>query len=140
MNSSLLLIVATILWGVWGLADKYAVAHAHPFTIQWMYSLPYIILLPLWYFLSKRSAPSAPFDLHALGWSLLACLCSTAAMLLLFFALRDKPASAAVAMTSAYPLVTLLLAVLTRSEEWTLPKLIGCLLIIAGVVTLQIFE
>lgn len=140
MKANALLLLATILWGIWGIADKYAVSRAHPYTIQWMYSIPYIIFIPIWYFLSKKVETGNSFDIQAFGWAVIACICSMGAMLLLFFALRSKPASVAVAMTSAYPLVTLALALVMRTEHLTFPKVIGLLFIILGVIILQIFS
>lgn len=137
MKTNALLFLATVLWGIWGIADKYALSRAHPFTVQWMYSIPYILFLPFWYFLSKKAAAGPTFDLQALGWSVLACICSVTAMALMFFAMRSQSASTAVALTSAYPLVTLLLAVVVRTEQLTVPKITGMLLIVAGVIVLQ---
>ncbi|MCZ7673269.1 MAG: EamA family transporter [Chloroflexi bacterium] len=57
MSPILLLILATILWGFWGIADKLALEQAHPYTIQWMYAVPYVILLPVFYGLAVRAQP-----------------------------------------------------------------------------------
>jgi drug/metabolite transporter (DMT)-like permease len=128
------LIIATVLWGVWGFADKNAVMRAHPFTVQWMYSLPYMLLIPFWFWLGHRAAPATNLDPSALRWATVASVAGMLALLAFLFAMEMKPASVAVAATAAYPLVTLLLSVLSGAETFSLPKLAGMVLIILGVV------
>jgi len=142
MRDNVLLLLATVLWGIWGFAIKLAVDRAHPFAVQWMYALPNILFIPIWYFLARKAVPSAgasaAVDLPALGWASLAAVCAVSAMLLMFFALQSKPATLAVAMTSAYPIVTLALALVTRAEVFNIRHVIGIVLIIAGVIVLQL--
>jgi len=138
MKDSILLILATVLWGVWGIAIKFAVSRSSPFTAQWMFSIPYIVFIPLWYFLARKEGAPAAVDLQALGWAFLASVCSLGAILLMYFALQSKPASFAVAMTSAYPVVTLLLALATHSETLNAKNILGIVLIVAGVIVMQI--
>jgi transporter family protein len=136
MKADIYLLVATILWGVWGFADKMAVARAHPFTAQFLFYLPSLFFVPLWYLMSRKVGSGAAIDLQAAGWAFLASISSMLAMYLLFLALQSKPASIAMAMTSAYPLVTLTLAMVMRMEHLTLEKIAGMGLIIAGVILL----
>ena len=137
MKADLYLLLATFLWGFWGLADKIAVTRAHPYTVQWIYSIPYILFIPVWYIMSRKAAGAASLDPQAVTWTILASIASMAAMLFLFFALRSKPASIAMAMTAAYPLVTLGLAVIMKMEQLSVVKVGGMLLIILGVVLLR---
>lgn len=138
-KTTLVLLIATLLWGIWGVADKNAVTRVHPYTVHWMYSIPYVLLLPLWYWMSLKAAPEAAgrIDFPALLWALGASVASMLATVLLFFAMRSKPASLAVAMTSAYPLVTLALGILTHTEALDVRKLFGIILIIIGVIFIQ---
>jgi bacterial/archaeal transporter family protein len=137
MTTLTLLILATLLWGVWGIADKYAVGSAHPFSVQWMYTLPFLFAMPVWYWLGRNAQPETNHDPTALAWAVVAGLASMFAMLLLLFALQRKPASLAVAFTSAYPVVTLFIAVLLGAEKITLLKAGGMLLVLAGLFVLQ---
>lgn len=43
MSPILLLILATILWGIWGIADKLALEQAHPFSVQKLMGVVLII-------------------------------------------------------------------------------------------------
>jgi len=136
MKADFYLLLATFLWGIWGFADKMAVTRAHPYTVQWVYSIPYILFIPVWYVMSRKAAGGASLDPQAAAWTILASVASMAAMLFLFFALRSKPASIAMAMTAAYPLVTHGLAVIMKMEQLSAVKVGGMLLIILGVVLL----
>jgi bacterial/archaeal transporter family protein len=137
MSTILLLILATILWGVWGIADKLALNHAHPFTVQWMYAIPYVLTLPVWYWLGSRAQPESNHSLPALGWAVFAGGASMLALVLLLSAMQSQPASLVVAFTSAYPFVTLFLAVLLRMERVSAQQVIGMTLILVGLVVLQ---
>lgn len=137
MSTILLLILATLLWGVWGIADKLALNHAHPYTIQWMYAIPYFLTLPAWYWLGSRVQPESNHSLPALGWAVFAGGASMLALVLLLLAMQSQPASLVVAFTSAYPFVTLFLAVLLRMEKITFTQVIGMALILAGLIVLQ---
>ncbi|MGE5141527.1 MAG: EamA family transporter [Rudaea sp.] len=138
MRTNIILIVAVLLYGIWGIANKFAVARAHPFTVQWMFAVPLIVSLPIFYWLGARFAPETNRDSAALFWAAVASAASILATLLLYFALRERPASVVVAITSGYPLVTLVLAVLAGTESFTLPKVVGVLLMFGGVVLLQL--
>jgi bacterial/archaeal transporter family protein len=134
MRATIILIIATVLWGFWGLSQKNAVIRSHPYTVQWMYSIPYLFTIPIWYWLGSKAAPATNQSLPAFGWAMAASLASIGALVLLLFAMQTRPASIAVAVTAAYPLVTMLLAILAGAESFSLPRLIGILLIIAGVI------
>jgi drug/metabolite transporter (DMT)-like permease len=141
MTAKLSLVFAALLWGLWGIGEKLAVARVHPYTVQWMYSVPYILLLPLWFMLARRAAPQQEaMDWTAFAWASGACVASLVAMLLMIFAMRTEPASVSVAITSAYPVVTLLLGVLMGEETINAKRLIGLGLTISGVIVLQLPE
>lgn len=135
--STLLLIISTVLWGIWGFANGRAVANTHPLTVQWMYYIPSTLLIPLFYFLGARLAPDTNMDGSAFRYALISGFAAAGAALLFFFALRDTSASVAVAVTAAYPVVTLAIGVLVREETLDLRKVLGIAIIIVGVVIVQ---
>ena len=138
MKAYVALLLSTLLWGLWGLAAKKAVDLSHPYSVLWMYSVPYMVALPFWYWMGARFAHAPDNNSGAFLWAAVASLASLLAMLILFFALRSKPASVAVAATSAYPLVTMALAVFTGSESFGVGRLAGVLLIVVGIVIIQL--
>ncbi len=137
MSTTLIIIIATILWGIWGIADKKAVGYSHPYTVQWMYALTSIVLIPVWYFLGAKVQPETNHHPGTFWWAIGGSVLSAVAHLLMLFAMSKQPASIVAALTSAYPLVTLLIAVIIRTEELSLPKVGGMLLVVAGLVIMQ---
>jgi transporter family protein len=133
----LLLVVSTILWGVWGYINKLAVEHAHPLTVQWMYYLPSLLLIPVLFLLAVRAAPETNLNGSALRLAAVSSLAAAGASLLFFYALQDMNASVAVAVTAAYPVITLTLGVVFGQETLSLQKIVGIGVIILGIVILQ---
>jgi drug/metabolite transporter (DMT)-like permease len=137
-TAALLLLVATVCWGLWGFANKQALGFLHPLDVQWIYYLPYVAAAPICYALARRSGvefvPSQP----GIFWSLAAGVCAATAFFCYMFALRGMPASGASAVSSAYPLITMALAIAMRQESFSIDRLIGCLLIIGGLVWLTV--
>ncbi len=137
MLANILLLLSTVLWGVWGYTNKLAVGHAHPLTVQWMYSIPIALMIPLYYWMGTTVAPDNNLNGAALKYALISGVMSGAAVMLYFFAVRSTSASVATAITAAYPIVTLFIAVLLRTEDFSWRKLIGIIVVIAGVIILQ---
>ena len=137
MSANFLLFLSAFLFGIWGLANKLAVNHAHPLTVQWMYSLPQLFILPLTFMITNRVSPQTTINKGALGWAILANLAGVAATLAVFFALRTTSASYATAITAAYPVFSLILAVMIGSETFSVMRLLGVVAIIIGVILLQ---
>ena len=138
MTGLVAIVAALLLWGSWGLLHKHAVDRAHPFTVEWMTAVPYVILLPLWFTLGKKAGPAMNLDGRAFLYSAGGALCGLLATLCVLFALRDKPASLVIAATSGYPMVTFLLAIATRAESFNAGRAAGISLIIAGIVVLSV--
>jgi drug/metabolite transporter (DMT)-like permease len=137
MRDILLLIIATILWGIWGITNKYAVDRAHPYTVQWMYSIPIALSIPLFYWLGTRAAPVANQDHStAFWWAVGSSISATLAFLLMLFALQNTAPSIATAITAAYPAITFMLGVMLRIEQFNLQTLLGLALVILGLIVL----
>ena len=138
MHPYLAILLATLVWGVWGFAHKNAVTRAHPYTVQWMYSIPYALAIPLWYWLSMRVEGSGvAVAARPWLWSTMGSVASISAVFLVLVAMRTTSASVAVALTSTYPLITLLLGTLNGSERVTTVKVLGIVLIAVGVMLLR---
>ncbi|MBK8020196.1 MAG: EamA family transporter [Chloroflexi bacterium] len=133
-----LLAVTTILWGVWGFANKVAVTQAHPFHVQWIYSLPLALLIPLWYFLGRSQQPDVVLTPSVVLWAAGSGLAAAAAFALMLFAMQEASATSVVAMTAAYPVVTALIAYFTGMEKLTLGQVVAVLIIIAGVILFEL--
>ena len=137
MLANILLLLSTLLWGIWGYTNKLAVGHAHPLTVQWMYSIPIALMIPIYYWMGATVAPTNNLNGDAFKYALISGVMSGAAVMLYFFAVRSTSASVATAITAAYPIVTLFIAVLLQTEDFSWRKLVGIVVVIAGVIILQ---
>lgn len=133
----LLLILATILWGVWGYANKIAVTQAHPFSVQWMYSIPMILLVPLWFLLGRSQRPETNLNSSAFLWAAAAGIAATLAFLAMLFAMRSASATMAVALTAAYPVVSAVIAYFAGTEKINLGQIAAIGLIVIGTILFQ---
>jgi transporter family protein len=71
------------------------------------------------------------------GWAIVTALCAAAGLICLFYALSKGDASVVVPTTSAYPVIALIGGAIFLSESITVQKLIGTVLVIAGVVVIS---
>lgn len=137
MKDILLLLLSTLLWGIWGITNKYAVDRAHPFVVQWMYALPIALSIPIFYWLGNRTTPVGNHEPSAaLWWAVASGVAATLAFLLMLFPLQTIAPSVVTAITAAYPLVTFAIGVGLHIEEFSLQKLLGMGLILVGLIVL----
>lgn len=71
------------------------------------------------------------------GWAVLTAFCAAGGLICFFYALSKGEATVVVPMTSAYPVIALILGAIVLSESITSPKVIGTLLVIAGVIVIS---
>ena len=95
-------------------------------------------MLPLWLFLAREHVPDMKPTTSTMVWTLVTCLLTVLATLLYNTAMKSENPSAVIAVTSAYPMVTLLLLVLLGMETFSWTQGAGCLLIIIGVALVQV--
>lgn len=74
------------------------------------------------------------------GWAVVSAVIVVSSLVLLYVALGSGEASKVIPITAAYPAVTLIGAALFLSENITVGKVIGMLLVLAGVVVLTIAD
>lgn len=140
MNSSFLLLLVILLLTVGSVINKTVVGRAHPFTVQYMQSTVNLVLLPVWFYLSKKFAPQDGFDRTTYFYSVVGCIISGLGFVLFLSALKDKPLSVAVSYLSTYPALTLMLCAFLGMEKITIPRTIGIVFILMGVVLIQLFD
>jgi transporter family protein len=71
------------------------------------------------------------------AWAAVTAICMALALVVLFYALTQGEASRVVPASSAYPAVTLIGAALFLGETITVPRIIGTVLVVAGVVLIS---
>jgi drug/metabolite transporter (DMT)-like permease len=121
-------------WGIWGICDKQALkAGIHPVMIAVVYSIGGTIIDVI---LLRSIGQKFAVPAGAWFWLILSIIACTGAFLGYMYLLLRSEASTAVTLTSAYPLVTVILATLFFGEPITLTKVIGAVLTVSGVIIL----
>jgi len=138
MIGTLAMYGAVICWGFWGFALHQAVKNVQPLAIQWLNSVPYMVMMPFWYWLSREHTANERLPLANMLWALGGCSVSMFATFLFSTAMKYERASVVIGISSAYPLVTMALLQVTGTEKIRWQQLIGGLFIVAGLVILQL--
>ena len=126
--------LAIVAWGVWGFASKRAIEYTSPVNLQWMLALPWIVAAPLFFHLGRRGDSMASLPRDALFWGITAGVMAISGYLFLSFGLRSHAGSRAIAWTAAYPIVTMVLAVLSGYESWSLWRTVGVAAVFVGLL------
>lgn len=70
-------------------------------------------------------------------WAIVSGILPVIGLAMFFLAINNAEVSRVVPITSAYPLVTVLLALLFLNEAFTVPRGLGILLVVCGVALLS---
>ena len=122
-----------VLVGIAGITTKVALR-----TIDWqqiVYWVPVVYVLLaviLWLTYHKPMVLGSGG-----GWAIVTAFAAAGGLICFFYALSKGEASVVVPATSAYPVIALIGGVIFLSESITVPKVIGTLLVIAGVVVIS---
>ena len=71
------------------------------------------------------------------GWAAVTAFAAASSLILFFYALTKGPASQVAPVSSAYPIVTVAGSALFLSEQITIVRVLGTVLVVAGVVLLS---
>ena len=122
-----------LLVGIAGITTKVALR-----TIEWqqvVYWVPvaYVVLSAILWLVYQK-----PMVLGTGGaWAIVTAFAAAGGLICFFYALSKGDASVVVPATSAYPVIALIGGAIFLSESITVPKVIGTLLVIAGVVVIS---
>ncbi len=122
-----------LLVGIAGITTKVALR-----TIEWqqvVYWVPvaYVLLSAILWLVYQK-----PMVLGTGGaWAIVTAFAAAGGLICFFYALSKGDASVVVPATSAYPVIALIGGAIFLSESITVPKVIGTLLVIAGVVVIS---
>lgn len=119
--------------GLTGISVKYALK-----TITWQQMVLWVPLAYAGFALILILGFGARFPLGVGGaWAALTALLASGGLILLFVALDRGQASVVVPVSSIYPVVTLIASAAFLSESVTVPKVVGTVLVVAGVTLIS---
>ena len=130
----LLLIVTAFLWGTTPVLEKIGLGSVDPLTGVTIRSIAVTVALVIYLVLAgkMRQVFQADFKTWAI-FSITGLMAGLLGMLTYFIALKRGATSQIVPIAAAYPLVTAILSVLILGEHVTFLRLIGTILIVAGI-------
>lgn len=129
----LLILAATLGWGCWGIFNKLALRSLHPALVQLVAVGVGLLTVPAYLLLFRASPKPLPAGYQGFAWAAAAGLMTWLASLTYLYAMERYDASSVSGYTSAYPVVTLVLAVLFLGESLTAGRALGIALIVLGV-------
>ena len=122
-----------LLLGVAGVTSKLALR-----TISWEQLVLWVPVAYIGFAIVFVLGRGARFPLGVGGgWAAATAFCAAASLILLFIALTRGEASKVVPAGSAYPVVTVIGSALFLSEAITALRVVGTVLVVAGVVLLS---
>lgn len=138
MSANIGLLLATVLWGLWGVASKQATSRMSFYTVQLFIALSWAVSIPLWFYLRSRAEDPGPwFDGRGIAWALLAGVTTIGAMLCFVYAMHKNAGLFGIVAVSVYPLVSLLLLLVSGQERFSVHQLLGALLVVGGLFVFQ---
>ena len=121
------------LLGAAGVTSKLALR-----TISWEQLVLWVPVAYIAFSIALAAGRGAKFPVGVGGArAAVTAVCAAASLILLFFALTKGDASLIVPAGSAYPVVTLIGSALFLGESITTPRIIGTVLVVAGVVMIS---
>jgi transporter family protein len=137
MSLRVLLGLTVLLWGASPLFDKLAIRGGPPFVIVAIRTAFIALCAGVVALLTGQMATLPSLSGRTILFTLLAGFTGGALGLgTYFYALQKGDASLIVPLTSAYPLVTVILSIVFLGEPFTLSKALGAALVVAGVMLL----
>jgi uncharacterized membrane protein len=137
MHSALWIAIAIIGWGTWSLFEKLAINNMSPLTVQLCSAYVYSIFGPIIYLTMKGTNTPIVWSGWGIIWTTCASAAATVAGYAFLFAIRDKPVNEVIAWTQTYPALSFFLCWLVLGETFSWIKIIGIVLLIAGIIIMN---
>jgi transporter family protein len=134
-STVIFLLLAILGWGLGAFFDKISLNHMDPsgaFYVRTLFTILIFAPLLVWKYVPTRHALTGHDKLGPL-FVLSSVIVSMAGVFFYLKALSDGEATRIVPLSSAYPVLTFVLALLFLGESFTANKFIGTLLLCAGV-------
>ncbi len=132
-----LVLVSLLLWGAWGIFDKKALGYTQPIgQLAAVYSFSPLMAVFMVAVLSVF-LPGWQLSGHTLGYEFLAQLCYFVAVAAYLIAMSRGEASLILGATASYPVVAQVLAKFILGEPLVPARIIGCLVVVAGIVAIS---
>jgi len=131
------LVLAIVGWGCWPVTQALATRYMHPLSVQLTNVCICGALAPILYVWMRSNAQVGSFNVPGVLWTLASTVLAGMAGLGFLFATKQRPASEVLSYTQVYPALSFIMCWVTLGETFTLVKVIGAVLLVAGCVVMN---
>ncbi len=132
MGNSIFIILATLLWGLWGFLNKFAQLRICAPQIAIMGALSSVITLPIYSLIIKSTNQTFKWDWLAIIIATLAGVIVALASMFYTFALKNNNIATVSGFTTTYPLITLALSMMFLNEKVSFNQIVGLICMLIG--------
>jgi drug/metabolite transporter (DMT)-like permease len=134
MNNNLLIFLCILLWGVSSFLNRLSVERMPPLLMQVIVGSVFFFYIPVALRLTGVNNPlNYKWSAYSVTLTVIATLCSITANVLLFTSLKgSEHAGSSTMLVALYPIVTFILSIFILHEQFSIMKIIGVVIMLAG--------
>ena len=132
--SNLLIFLCILLWGVSSFLNRLSVERMPPLLMQVIVGSVFFFYIPVALKLTGVNNPlNYKWSAYSVILTVIATLCSISANVLLYTSIKGSNSSgSSTMMVSLYPIVTFILSIFILHEQFSIMKIIGVVVMLAG--------
>lgn len=132
------LVLSTLLWGAWTIFEKKLTGTGSLYWVNAYYVMAEVTAAPFYIWAALKFGGPFQMNWSMAGWAYAAWAANAGATMIGLYLLSRFDAGWVTSITAAYPLVTVVLAVLFLGEQLSVPAIIGAVLVAIGLVLLSL--
>ena len=134
MKTILLILSTIVLFGLSAFFRKMTVDRIHPYQLQVMASIVYILELPIWLWLLSKNSDIADYNLSGVIFGTCCIVTSIVAAVLFGTLMKSSDSIGALSsIMAASPIITSIFSYLILNEQFTFKKIIAMIVTLVGV-------
>lgn len=137
MREAIWIALALCGWGCWTVVEKLALRNATPLMVQLVSTYVYSALAPIVFLAMKWRSDPMVWNKWGIFWIALGSVIATVANYAFLFAIEAKPVHEVMSFTQLYPILSFVLCWAVLGEAFTIQKVLGAILMIAGCVIMN---
>jgi len=132
--SNLLIFLCILLWGISSFLNRLSVERMPPLLMQVIVGSVFFFYIPVALKLTGVNNPlHYKWSWYSVTLTTIATLCSISANILLYTSIKGSNTSgSSTMMVSLYPIVTFILSIFILHEQFSMMKIIGVIVMLAG--------
>jgi uncharacterized membrane protein len=134
----ILIVVATLAWGLWGIFDKRALMGASPLVVLLVSAVLQGLMAVVYFVVLRVTETPLEISRESLLWTALSVVATTSATAAYLYALSQHEASYVLGVTAGYPVVMAIGAAVLLGEQITPLRGLGIALVSIGVYCISL--